>query len=49
MDVLLAFPQLILALAVASILGPAVQNVVIADRDPIIPRARAWCGRPRCR
>ncbi|HJR05524.1 MAG TPA: glutathione ABC transporter permease, partial [Methylomirabilota bacterium] len=30
MDVLLAFPQLILALAVASILGPAVSNVVIA-------------------
>src|SRR5574338_446620 len=30
MDILLAFPQLILALAVASILGPAVPNVVIA-------------------
>jgi peptide/nickel transport system permease protein len=39
MDVLLAFPQLILALAVASILGPAVQNVVIAISIPIIPRA----------
>jgi peptide/nickel transport system permease protein len=39
MDVLLAFPQLILALAVASILGPAVQNVVIAVTIPIIPRA----------
>ena len=39
MDVLLAFPQLILALAVASILGPAVQNVVIAVAIPIIPRA----------
>jgi peptide/nickel transport system permease protein len=39
MDVLLAFPQLILALAVASILGPAVQNVVIAVTLPIIPRA----------
>jgi peptide/nickel transport system permease protein len=35
----LAFPQLILALAVASILGPAVQNVVIAISIPIIPRA----------
>jgi peptide/nickel transport system permease protein len=34
-----AFPQLILALAVASILGPAVQNVVIAVAIPIIPRA----------
>src|SRR5262249_60853719 len=31
--------QLILALAVASILGPAVQNVVIAVTIPIIPRA----------
>jgi peptide/nickel transport system permease protein len=39
MDVLLAFPQLILALAIASILGPAVQNVVIAVAVPIIPRA----------
>ncbi|HTO10178.1 MAG TPA: ABC transporter permease [Candidatus Binatia bacterium] len=39
MDVLLAFPQLILALAVASILGPAVQNVVVAVAIPIIPRA----------
>ena len=39
MDVLLAFPQLILALAVASILGPAVENVVIAVSIPIVPRA----------
>jgi len=39
MDVLLAFPQLILALAIASILGPAVQNVVVAVAIPIIPRA----------
>ena len=39
MDTLLAFPQLILALAIASILGPAVQNVVIAISIPIIPRA----------
>jgi peptide/nickel transport system permease protein len=38
-DILLAFPQLILALAIASILGPAVQNVVIAIAIPIIPRA----------
>jgi peptide/nickel transport system permease protein len=38
-DLLLEFPQLILALAVASILGPAVQNVVIAIAIPIIPRA----------
>jgi peptide/nickel transport system permease protein len=39
MDVLLAFPQLVLALAIASILGPAVQNVTIAVAIPIIPRA----------
>jgi peptide/nickel transport system permease protein len=38
MDVLLAFPQLILALAIASILGPAVQNVVVAIAIPVIPR-----------
>ena len=38
-DVLLAFPQLILALAIASILGPAVQHAVIAISIPIIPRA----------
>jgi len=39
MDILLAFPQLILALAIASILGPAVQNVVIAIAIPVVPRA----------
>ena len=38
MDILLAFPGLILALAIASILGPAVQNVVIAIAIPVIPR-----------
>ncbi len=38
MDILLAFPQLILALAIASILGPAVQNVVVAIAIPIVPR-----------
>src|SRR5438445_10467793 len=39
MDILLAFPLLILALAIASILGPAVQNVVVAIAIPMIPRA----------
>jgi peptide/nickel transport system permease protein len=39
MDILLAFPLLILALAIASVLGPAVHNVVIAIAIPIIPRA----------
>jgi peptide/nickel transport system permease protein len=39
MDILLAFPQLILALAIASIMGPAIQNVVVAIAIPIVPRA----------
>jgi peptide/nickel transport system permease protein len=39
MDILLAFPLLILALAIASILGPAVQDVVVAIAIPIVPRA----------
>ena len=39
MDIFLAFPLLILALAIASVLGPAVHNVVIAIAIPIIPRA----------
>jgi peptide/nickel transport system permease protein len=39
MDILLAFRLLFLALAIASILGPAVQNVVIAIAIPIVPRA----------
>ncbi len=38
MDILLAFPQLVLALAIVSILGPAVQNVVVAITIPIVPR-----------
>jgi peptide/nickel transport system permease protein len=48
MDILLAFPQLILALAIASILGPSVQNVVIAISIPVVPRvARGGAvGRP---
>src|SRR5260370_7388404 len=37
MDILLAFPLLILALAIASILGPAVQNVPVATPIPLIP------------
>lgn len=39
MDILLAFPQLILALAIASVLGPSVVNVTLAVAIPIIPRA----------
>src|SRR2546427_3427505 len=39
MDILLAFPQLILALALAAILGPSGQNVGIAISIPGIPPA----------
>ena len=39
MDVLLAFPGLVLALAVIAALGPSTTNVVLAIFAPIIPRA----------
>lgn len=38
MDVMLAFPLLILALAIVSILGRSIPNVVLAIAIPIIPR-----------
>jgi peptide/nickel transport system permease protein len=38
MDVMLAFPLLILALAIVSVLGRSVPNVVLAIAIPIIPR-----------
>jgi len=38
MDIMLAFPLLILALAIVSILGRSVPNVVMAIAIPIIPR-----------
>ena len=37
MDVFMAFPLIILALAVVSILGPGIQNVIIAITIPFIP------------
>ena len=37
MDVFMAFPLIILALAVVSILGPGTQNVIIAITIPFIP------------
>ena len=40
-DVLMAFPLIILALAVVSVFGTGVHNVVIAITIPLIPR----CGR----
>ena len=39
MDVFLAFPLIILALAVVSILGNGLENVIVAITIPMIPRA----------
>ena len=38
MDVFMAFPLLIMALAIVSIFGPSTQNVIIAITIPFIPR-----------
>jgi peptide/nickel transport system permease protein len=39
MDAMLAFPMLLLALAMAAVLGSSVRNVIIALATPIVPRA----------
>ncbi len=39
MDAMLAFPMLLLALAMAAVLGPSLPNVIIALAVPIVPRA----------
>ena len=39
MDALLAFPMLLLALAMATVLGSSLHNVIIALAMPIVPRA----------
>jgi peptide/nickel transport system permease protein len=39
MDATLAFPMLLLALAMATVLGPSLENVIIALAIPIVPRA----------
>ena len=39
MDALLAFPMLLLALAMAAVLGPSLPNVIVALSVPIVPRA----------
>lgn len=39
MDALLAFPMLLLALAMAAVLGPSLPNVIVALAMPIVPRA----------
>jgi peptide/nickel transport system permease protein len=38
MDILMAFPLIILALAIVSIFGTGVQNVIVAITIPLIPR-----------
>lgn len=38
MDAMLAFPMLLLALAMATVLGSSLQNVIIALAMPIVPR-----------
>lgn len=39
MDAMLAFPMLLLAMAMAAVLGPSLRNVIIALAVPIVPRA----------
>jgi len=39
MDAMLAFPMLLLALAMATVLGPSIHNVILALAMPIVPRA----------
>ncbi len=39
MDILLAFPSLILALAIMAVLGASITNVIIAIAIPVVPRA----------
>ena len=39
MDAMFAFPMLLLALAMATVLGSSLQNVIIALAMPIVPRA----------
>lgn len=39
MDAMLAFPMLLLALAMAAVLGPSLRNVIVSLAVPIVPRA----------
>ena len=45
-DVLMAFPLIIMALAVVAIFGTGVQNVIVAITIPLIPAAPASCALP---
>src|SRR5437763_881297 len=47
LDIVMAFPLIIMALAVVSIFGTGIQNVIVAITIPLIPRC-APCSIPRC-
>ena len=46
-DVLLAFPSVLLALSIVALLGASLNNVILAVGIATIPVFRAWCAR-RC-
>ncbi len=48
-DVLMAFPSLLLGLAVVAVLGSGVTNVVLAIGIVLSPAFTAWSMRPRSR
>jgi peptide/nickel transport system permease protein len=43
MDILLAFPLLVLALAIVTVLGRSMPNLIVAIAMPVIPRTAASC------
>jgi ABC-type dipeptide/oligopeptide/nickel transport system permease subunit len=46
MDILWAFPSLVIALVIVAVLGRSTANVIIAIAIVVIPSSRAWCARP---
>ena len=48
-DIFIAFPAIILALAIVTVLGTGTQNVIIAITIPLIRTAPGWCARARSR
>ena len=44
MDIMLAFPLLILALAIVTVLGRSIPNLILAIAIPVIPRTAVLCG-----
>ena len=49
LDVLLAFPGILLAIVIVSTLGPGINNALIALGSRPFPSMRGSCGAPRCR